>query len=100
AVAVAQAGPGLSAAVRDWSRQTTEIKTLQVAASVAVTAIASGVLSSNATRIVRFFEGYWRFPGARRLVALGVASHRNRLADLAARIDGDDTAIAADAFEA
>ena len=70
---------GLGKAVREWTAQDVEMKTVQIVAFFAAVALLAVLLNSMLIVLVRFFEGYWPQP----LANLGKGLHQARLRRLA-----------------
>jgi len=89
-VVVGVAGQGdLAASAKAWNEQEATFKTLQVIGFTAWATFFAGILSSQLTTILRFYEGYWDFPLGRYLQSLGQGWHKARLAKLSAELQKD-----------
>ncbi|MCC3499428.1 MAG: hypothetical protein JGK03_15350 [Microcoleus sp. PH2017_25_DOB_D_A] len=81
-VAFAGAGWDLVKVAQIWNQQDVTFKTLQIVGCLSWVTFFSGILTSQLTAIVRFYEGYWNFPLSRRLAAIGKSWHQDRLKEL------------------
>lgn len=89
-IAIGVAGErNLSQVSAEWEAQATFVTLLQIIGFVAWVMFFSGVLSSQLTRILRFYEGYWTFPFSSRLKAAGQKWHQAQLAAIAEDTDRD-----------
>jgi len=66
-----------------WNNQDTTIKAVQLIGFVAWITFFASLLSSSGNAILRFYEGYWQFPGSTWLARKGKAWHQKKLARLA-----------------
>ena len=81
-VAFAGAGWDLVKLAQIWNKQDVTFKTLQIVGCLSWVTFFAGILTSQLTAIVRFYEGYWNFPLGRRLAVIGKNWHQERLKEL------------------
>jgi len=71
------AGQGrLSEALIAWNQQPPLPKTLELVSFLIFIYMFASVLAASSPALLRFYEGYWSFPFAKRLTEFGVHRHR------------------------
>jgi hypothetical protein len=86
-VVLASGGGNIAVAVQAWDDQGVTLKTLEVVGFIAWVTFFAGILSSQLTAILRFYEGYWEFPLGRYLQTVGQKWHQARLAKFSAELN-------------
>jgi hypothetical protein len=66
----------LSAALIAWNQQAPLPKTLELGFFLILTYMFASVLAASSPALLRFYEGYWNFPFAKRLTEFGVRRQR------------------------
>jgi hypothetical protein len=85
------AGQGdLFATLRWWNAQEALPKAIEIAGFLGWVYVFSIVLGGQSLSILRFFEGYWSFPGAESLKTIGTDWHKKILRELEATMQRDD----------
>jgi hypothetical protein len=90
--AVVDAVRGLDDVFDAYDEQSGDIRALQLVGMAAGILVLAAVLSSQTSRLIRFYEGYWSWRPLGWAAAVGRGWHRARLADLAARTAVDPAA--------
>lgn len=72
-----------------WNQQDITLKTLQIIGLITLVTFSASILTSQAFAILRFYEGYWNFPGGRLLRQVGNDWHQTQLdqLDVPTRLD-------------
>lgn len=72
----------LAAAATSWKNQETTLGAIEIVGYLAFVTLFSYWLDIQLTAILKLYEGYWDFPGGRRLKALSERRHRRRFSKL------------------
>ena len=65
-----------------WNQQDAILKVLQTIGFISLVTLSAGFLLSQLSAILKFFEGYWSFPLARKLANLGKQWHQIQVQQL------------------
>lgn len=68
--------------LQTWNQQDGVLKTLEIIGFIAIVVFSATVVTSQAGNILRFYEGYWKFPLSQKLFGIGKAWHQQQLQDL------------------
>lgn len=79
-------------ALARWNNQGNYAKSLEIVAFLVWIYLFSNVVSSALTPLLRFYEGYWRFPWAKYFIKLGKTWHQKKLGSLEAALSSDQQA--------
>ncbi|MCC4771854.1 hypothetical protein FXV91_17290 [Methanosarcina sp. DH2] len=69
----------LSVAVNIWNGQDGILKSFQIVGFIAWVTFFASILSSQSVAILRFYEGYWKFPMSKKLGDRGIKKHKRKL---------------------
>ena len=72
-----------------WWGQSTAQQTFQITGFLVWVLLFAHVVASRAEAVLRFYEGYWDFPGGDALRRLGQSWHQRRLARIGAALNSD-----------
>ncbi|KAI9130023.1 hypothetical protein [Acaryochloris sp. CCMEE 5410] len=68
--------------LQNWNQQDGILQTLEIIGLITLVVSSASVLSSHSASILRFYEGYWKFPVIQRFTQLGKTWHQAQLAKL------------------